>query len=120
MSPVTQAILIAVIPPVMSILIAALAVLVKAAFERMPTNAQPVLKAMATTAVSATEQLASAELNGPGKKEMAIEFMEKQLAHFHMDVPTPVISAVIEEAVREMNLTDSAPIKAAVTTEAVK
>lgn len=117
MSPIAVEILVAVIPPLMSILGAVLVILVKAAFERMPSNVQPLLKEVAKTAVSSTEQVASAELNGPGKKEKAIEFFQEQLAHYHLDVPLPVISAVIEEAVREMNLTTAAPIKASVTTE---
>lgn len=117
MSPVLQAILIAVIPTLLSLLIAVLTILVKAAFERMPSNLQPFLKQLAATAVASTEQVAAVELNGPGKKEKAGEFMIGQLAHYHITVPPAVISAVIEEAVREMNQSNAAPIKAVVSTE---
>lgn len=108
-----EQVLIAAAPYLVPLILAVLTVLVKAAFERMPSNVQPTLKAAAKTAVAAVEQIAGAELNGPGKKEKAIELVEDQLSHFGFKVPTAIISAVIEEAVKEMNLSE----KANVTTE---
>ena len=102
--------LIAAAPIYMPILIAVVAALYKQWVSRLPANQRPVVQAIVHTGVSNAEQVASAELNGPGKKELAIEIIEQELAHWNLSVPSSVISAMIEETVSELPKTAPATI----------
>ena len=95
--------LIAAAPVYMPILIALLTTLYKSWVSKLPENQRPVVQGVVSTAVSAVEQTTSDVLNGPGKKQAAIEAVQAELAHWNIKVPQPVLSAMIEEAVAAMN-----------------
>lgn len=91
--------LLALAPYLVPVLVSVLTVVVKAALDRLPASKRAFVKGIVHTAVVAVEQLADATLNGAGKKQMAAEFVQRELAHYHISVPASVISALIEEAV---------------------
>jgi hypothetical protein len=93
----------ALAPYIVPVLIAVLSVVVKAAFDQLPANLHGQVLRVAHTAVQAVEQVASETLSGPGKKQLAIEMVMRQLAAMHINVPEPVISDVIESAVYALN-----------------
>jgi len=91
--------LLALAPYLAPPIIAALVVLVKSAIDKLPANKRPFVADIVKTTVAAVEKMAADQLNGPGKKQMAIELVDAQLKHFGMEVPLPVTNALIEEAV---------------------
>lgn len=95
--------LIAAAPVYMPILIFLLTTLYQQWLSKLPANQRPVVQGAVSTAVAAVEQTASDVLNGPGKKQLAIEAVQSELAHWNIKVPQTVISAMIEEAVAAMN-----------------
>jgi Bacteriophage holin of superfamily 6 (Holin_LLH) len=114
MTPLGLQILEALAPYIVPVILAVLGVLVKNAIDHAPTNVRPVVIDAVHSAVAAVEQVASQQLSGPGKKQLAIEYVQKQLDAMHINVPEPVISALIESAVYELNLLKPAPVSAPV------
>ncbi len=109
------AFLLALAPYLAPPIIAALVVLVKSAIDKLPANKRPFVANVVKTTVAAVEKMAADQLNGPGKKQMAVEMIDAQLKHFGMEVPLPVTNALIEEAVL---LLKSQPVAVAITTPA--
>jgi hypothetical protein len=97
-------ILLALAPYVVPPLVALLVYLVKKAIDRLPANQRVVVSGIVRTSVAAADQLASDQLNGPGKRQVALEMIEAQLKHMHIDVPAPVVNALIEEAVLALHM----------------
>lgn len=95
--------LIALAPYVVPVLVALLTPIVTYAvntiLSKLPINQRAIVSAAVHTGVTAAEQMADATLNGPGKKQMALELIEKQLATWHIAVPSSVVNAMVEEAV---------------------
>lgn len=100
-------VLLAAAPYAITVLIAILTPIVTYAVNRilanLPTNERAMVTAAVRTGVSAAEQMASDNLNGPGKKQIALEMIEKQLTTWHINVPSSVINALVEEAVYLIN-----------------
>lgn len=99
LSPFLEQLLLVAAPIVLPGFFAFLVVLVRKSFAKLPENARPVVSAIASTAVANVEQIAAGMLNGPGKKEQAMEAASRELAHWGINVPPAVVSALIEEAV---------------------
>lgn len=103
-------------PPALAALLALLTVVVKKAFEKMPTAQRNTLTSIVSTAVNAVEQT-SPNMPNAVKKQLAESAIEAQLAHFGIKVPTAVIDANLEEAVLILNIAQGkntrVPIRAA-------
>lgn len=97
--PQVVSLLLALAPYLVPPLVAVLSVLVKNAFSKLPANQRDLIKQVAQTAVVATEQTASQALNGPGKKQLAVDFVETELSHWGIKAPSGLVSTLIEEAV---------------------
>ena len=102
--------LIAAAPIYMPILIAVVSALYKLWVSKLPANQRPIVQAIVHTGVTTAAQVASDELNGTGKKELATQTIEQELAHWNIKVPESVISAMIEETVAELPKTAPATI----------
>lgn len=92
--------LLALAPYLAPPIIAALVVLVQSAIAKLPANKRDFAANVVNTVVAAVDQMASDQLNGPGKKQMALELVEKELKAFGMQVPESTVNALIEEAVK--------------------
>lgn len=103
MNPFLLQLLAILAPYIVPFILAGLWFLIRRALDLIPTNVRPLLASIVTDAVRAVEQLAATELNDAGKKALAIKFVEEELAHFHIDIPTSIISTMIESAVHELN-----------------
>lgn len=99
MSPTVSQLLLALAPYLVPVLASVLVFLVKSAIEKLPVNQRFFVQSIVDTAVRATEQTASSVLTGSGKKQVAVEMVEAELAHWHINIPSSVVSALIEEAV---------------------
>src|SRR5258708_5279647 len=73
------AFLLALAPYLAPPIIAALVVLVKSAIDKLPANKRPFVANVVKTTVAAVEKMAADQLNGPGKKQMAVEMVDAQL-----------------------------------------
>lgn len=80
--------LLAVAPYVVPEIVAFLVYSVKKAMGQLPASSQPLVQAAVKSGVAAAEQTASGYLNAPGKKQLAVELIEKQLAALHIRVPS--------------------------------
>lgn len=69
----------------------------------MPANKRAMIEKVAQTGVAATEQTAGMLLNGPGKKQAAIEYVQKELGALHVSATPEQISALIEQTVLTAN-----------------
>jgi hypothetical protein len=98
LSPLS-AFIIAAVPYFVPVLLAGLVYITKRFIDKLPIQARPVVAAVVSTNVAAVEKLASNTLAGPGKKDMAIDMINAELAHLGLKVPPAVISSLIEEAV---------------------
>jgi hypothetical protein len=87
------------VPP----LIALLALMVTRLTAKLPVTTRPLVEAAVSSAVQATEQVASDALNSAGKKQMAVEMVQTQLDHYGIKVPSSVVSTLIEAAVNGIN-----------------
>lgn len=92
--------LLALAPYLAPPIIAALVVAVNSAISKLPANKRDFAAGVVNTVVAAVDQMASDQLNGPGKKQMALELIEKELKAFGMQVPESTVNALIEEAVK--------------------
>jgi LL-H family phage holin len=95
-------------PYIVPLLVAILTYVVKVWISKLPANQRPLVEAVVRSSVSAAEQLASSQLNGPGKKQLAIELIEKQLSFMHIKVAPAVVESLIEDAVLALNLAKKA------------
>jgi Bacteriophage holin of superfamily 6 (Holin_LLH) len=124
MTPLGIQILEALAPYLVPVIIAVLGVLVKNAIDHLPVNVQPKVYDAVHSAVAAVEQVANQQLSGPGKKQLAIEYVQKQLDAMHINVPEPVLSTLIEEAVYGLHQSQASqpqavPVSAAPVAQAV-
>jgi hypothetical protein len=94
-----QQLLLVAAPIVLPGFFAFLVVLVKKSLEKLPSNARPIVASIASTAVANVEQIAGEMLNSPGKKQAAMEAASAELAHWGINVPSAVLSGLVEEAV---------------------
>lgn len=85
-------------------LIAFLTLLVTQAMAKLPANERDMVAQVVQTSVHATEQFASDQMNSVGKKQMATDFVEKELAYYKINVPDAMVSAMIEEWVSRLNM----------------
>lgn len=90
-------------PPALTAVLALATVLVKKAFEKMPTAQRNTLTSIVSTAVNAVEQT-SPNMPGQVKKQLAEQAIEAQLSHFGLKVPNAVVDANLEEAVLLLNM----------------
>lgn len=95
-------------PPLLAAILAWLTVLVKKAFEKMPSAQRALLSSIVQTGVAAAEQTGNWEgLTSAEKLSYAQRAIAAQLAHFGMSVPSSVIDPLIQEAVLIVNLAQS-------------
>jgi hypothetical protein len=94
-----QQLMLVAAPIVLPGFFAFLVVLVKKSFEKLPSNARPIVASIASTAVANVEQIAGEMLNSPGKKQAAMDAASSELAHWGINVPSAVLGGLIEEAV---------------------
>lgn len=97
--PVLTQILIALAPYLVPLLVFLLGKAYQGFMAQLPANQRPVVQEIVKTAVVAAEKLSSDALNGPGKKQVAIDFIEQELDSWGIKVPSSVISSMIEQAV---------------------
>jgi len=90
-------------PYIVPLIIAGLTMLVKSGLEKLPSNQRALAEQVVRSAVAAVEQVASGELNSSGKKALAGRFVEDELAHFGISIPSSIISTLIESVVFELN-----------------
>lgn len=113
--PVITQILIALAPYLVPLLIFLLGKAYQGFMASLPANQRPVVQEIVRTGVAATEKLANDTLNGPGKKLLAVDFIEKELTAWGISVPSGVISSMIEQAVAALPqlepATAMAPVK---------
>jgi hypothetical protein len=110
MSPDTLALLLALAPYIVPPLVGVIVYLVKLGFDHLPANVHAMVVQAVQAGVKASEQMASPQLNGPAKKQLATEMIEKILATWHINVPASVISTMIESAVADLNASQPAPV----------
>lgn len=92
-------------PVAVPILLAYLTVIVRSAFDRMPSKQRALLAGVVQTGVSAAEQSGVlGKLTGPEKEIVAMRAIDAQLAHFGLKVPDSVIKPMLEEAVLVVNM----------------
>ena len=96
-------VLLALAPYLVPPIVAILGYLIMNALAKLPAGQRTFIQGIVTTAVSAVEQEAGGNLNSAGKKQLAVEFVEKELALWHINIPASVVSTMIEEAVLELN-----------------
>ena len=101
--PTFADVLLALAPYVAPVIAAGLVMLVRSMIEKLPAQQRAFVSGIVQTSVAAIEQTASADLNGPAKKQLALELIEKQLASFHVSVAPAVIDSLLEEAVMAIN-----------------
>lgn len=88
--------------------------LVKKAIDSLPANKRNLILPVVRTAVTAASQMASDNLNGPGKRQIALELIEKELAHYNISIPSSVLNGMIEEAVKALKIAEGAAAVTAV------
>ena len=102
--------LIVLIPIILPPLIALCGAWYQSLVQKLPLATRDQLQNVARTVVPAVEQIASAQLNGPGKKQLALQQAAQILAHLGIKNVNPdVLSSFIEEAVYAINTAKSAP-----------
>lgn len=102
--PLALQILFAASPYLLPPLVAGCSYLVVQALSKLPAKQRPLVESVVRSSVSAVEQMASEQLNSAGKKQLAVEMVEKQLGHMGISVPDAVVNALIEEAVLALNV----------------
>ena len=107
-------ILLALAPYITPVLVALLTYVVKSAIDRLPANQRSFVSGIVRTAVVAASQMASDTLNGPGKRQIALELIEKELDHFGIKIPSSIINGLIEEAVKGLKMAEGATTTVAV------
>jgi hypothetical protein len=107
--PLWLQIVFALMPILLPIVAGLVATQYKKAVSTLPENQRAILDQVVRTVVPAVEQLSSAQLSGPGKKQMALEEAAKILQHIGVKSVNPaVLSSFIESAVYAINLGKSA------------
>ena len=99
-----EPVLLTLAPVVVPILVAYLTVLVRGAFDKMPSKARATLASIVQTGVSAAEQTSYGKLTGDQKHALALQFVHDQLDHFGLKVPDSVIEPLLQEAVLIVNM----------------
>ncbi len=107
MSPVVQ-FLLAMAPYIVPLIIAVLTYFVQAGIAKLPAKNRDLVISVVRSSVAAAEQMASDSLNGAGKKQIAVELIEKQFAAMHINIPQATVNAILEEAVLDLNLAKKA------------
>lgn len=111
-------VLLALAPYLVPVLIAILTPIVTYAvnrlLSRLPVTQRTIVTSIVRSGVAATEQMADSSLNGPGKKQFALELIEKQLAAHHIQVSASELNSLIEETVFALNSAKQATTVASV------
>lgn len=106
--PITTAVLIAVIPTIITLVGGWVVYLVNLGISKLPQNQQPVIHGLVQKAVLAASQVVSDTAGNAAKKSYAIQSAQEQAAHLHLNVPTEVLSSLIEASVKEMKMANQA------------
>jgi hypothetical protein len=112
-----QPFLLTIAPVVVPVLLAYLTVLVRTAFDKMPSAQRATLESIVQTGVSAAEQTSFGKLTGDQKKDLALSAIHAQLDHYGLSVPDSVIEPMLEEAVLLLNIASGKNTKAVLTTK---
>lgn len=97
--PAYMTIILSLSPILLPPLIAYLVVFVKARIAKLPADQRALISGIVSTHVAEVEQAASNALNGPGKKQMALEAIQAELSHWNIKVPDVVVNGLLEETV---------------------
>lgn len=97
--PTFAEVLLALAPYLVPLIVSVLVMVVRSMIEKLPAQQRAFVAGIVQSSVAAIEQTSTMDLNGPAKKQMALELIEKQLSHFHVSVSSAVIEALLEEAV---------------------
>jgi Bacteriophage holin of superfamily 6 (Holin_LLH) len=110
MSPSMQMALV-LLPIVLPLLISLSAVLYQHLLQSLPEKRRVEIDQVVHKVVLAVEQ-ASTALEGPAKKEAAMEMATSILAYLHISVPQEILSCLIEAAVYSLQQNNMAPASA--------
>lgn len=98
------ALLLALAPYIAPPIVGAIAVLVKSAYEKMPASKQALATNVVYAVVSGLEQNSGLlAVNGPAKKQMALETAANILDHYGVKVSTDTLNSLIESCVYAIN-----------------
>jgi hypothetical protein len=101
LSPAVQVALV-LLPIVLPLLISLSAVLYQHLLQRLPQKQRAEIDQVVHVVVAAIEQ-ASGALEGPAKKEAAMEMAGALLAYLRISVPREILSCLIEAAVYSLH-----------------
>ena len=99
----TEQLILLIVPILLPAIISLSAVLYQRLVQGLPAKQQALVQQVVNTVVRAVEQEARNTLDGPGKKQAAMQMATNMLKSLHLNISQDVISSVIEAAVYALN-----------------